>query len=117
MNNNIPEKFLPYLGNYCPQYYDSYCGEIIMWGYSIRKRLGQDLWEEISEFGELVCDHGYPAVWSLITKKLTYNEAVEKYGSVTDVELGPRGGFRSITFGGKKFADKNLYREYSSGIN
>lgn len=41
--------------------------------------------------------------WYLITKTLTRQEAIATYGPETDIERGPRGGFKTITFGTTKF--------------
>jgi len=38
--------------------------------------------------------------------RLTRNEAIEKYGEITDMKIGPRGGHRSVTYGDKMFLCK-----------
>jgi hypothetical protein len=73
------------------------------------KHLGDEKWSEISKYGGLECNHGYPSTWYLITKNLTPQEAIEKYGKPTEYITGPKGGFRSITFGKKKFMSKSMY--------
>lgn len=108
----IPKKFLPYLGTYGVMFHDSSCGEPIAWGYPVVAHLGNELWAEISKYGSLECNHSFPSSqWYLITKTLTPEEAVEKYGQITDLELGPRGGFRSVTYGDKNFISKRLKPE------
>ena len=105
----IPEKFKSFLGEYKAVLFDSHCGEPIMWGYPIIAHLGEDLWKEISNYGGLEYGRSNDSgQWYLVTKYLTHKDAVEKYGSVTNLELGPRGGFRTITFGQKTFCQKRL---------
>ncbi|MFI6958218.1 hypothetical protein ACIBJI_32710 [Nocardia sp. NPDC050408] len=68
--------------------YDGWCGEPVAWA-----RVGEPVIEQ--EWTE----HGYLA----ITGRLSPTEAVRKYGPITEVELGRNGGFRSVTYGDKKF--------------
>lgn len=56
-------------------------------------------------YGNIEC--AYPN-WFLITKTLTRDEAIKKYGPMTAEDVGPRGGWRSVTFGNKKFLSKSL---------
>lgn len=102
----IPEKFRAHLGNYGPQLFDSGCGEPVAWGYKIYSHLGEELWGEIQRYGAPECLE--PGKWVLVTRYLTHEEAIQKYGAVTEEERGPRGGFRSITFGKKKFLSRRL---------
>lgn len=44
----------------------------------------------------------------LIDKFLTRDEAIKKYGEITDEEYGTRGGWKSVTFGETKFNHKLL---------
>lgn len=104
MKKNIPEKFKEYLGGYGEQIYDSNCGEPIGWGHMITRHLGENLWGELSQYGDMHCC--YPN-WFLITKWLTREEAKKKYGPDKE-ELGPRGGFKSLTFGDKTFSSRKL---------
>lgn len=83
--------------------YDSYCGEPTGWGYKILKHLGPDIFNALSEQGEMVCI--YPE-WFLVTKRLTKEEAIAKYGEITDTKIGPRGGFKSETYGTTTFKRK-----------
>lgn len=107
----IPTHIAENLGNYGSQIKDGYCGEPIHWGYKIVSHLGEELWKEASNFGRQECvmsgDFG-GSTWYLITKSLTRQEAIEKYGPETHVELGPRGGFKHIIFGKTKFYFKEL---------
>ncbi len=104
-NKEIRTELLEYLGGYGPQLYDGYCGECVAWGYKVTKHCGDDVWRELGEYGKLECD--YPD-WFLITESLTLEKAIEKYGRVSQIKLGPRGGFKNITLGDKEFCTKEL---------
>lgn len=88
------------LGIYKACIFDSWCGEAVGWGFKIINQLGDERFQALSAFGELKCC--YPN-WYLIVKKLTRKEAEIKYGKITNEEYGLRGGWRSVTFGEKKF--------------
>ena len=91
--------------------YDSDCGEPIKWGYKIINRMPEDLFNSLYniKWGKLECiEWGH---WAIVTKNLEYEEAVEKYGKVTNEEFGPRGGFRSITFGTTCFVNRQLIKK------
>jgi len=47
-------------------------------------------------------------MWVLIIKKLQPEEAIEKYGQVNCQEFGPQGGWKSVTYGSKKFVFASL---------
>jgi len=107
----IPVGYEDCLSEFGPQIYDAYCGEPIGWGFEIKKRIGDERFNALGKLGELKCvndSHTLSPSWYLITKKLTRQEAIEKYGDVTDEEYGPRGGWKSVTFGKKKFISKWL---------
>lgn len=96
-----PEGFEDCLSNYDVQLFDSYCGKPIGWGFRIIRIMGEEKFRSLGQFGNLVCN--YPD-WYLITKTLWKEEAEELYGPITNIELGPRGGFKSMTFGETRFA-------------
>jgi hypothetical protein len=84
---------------------DGWCGEPIMWGRYIVKRLGEE------EFTAVRQKHNVQYIdgnWMVIEKVLTRDEAITKYGEVTNEEFGVRGGWKSVTFGNKKFINKLL---------
>jgi hypothetical protein len=85
--------------------FDSYCGEPIAWGFELKKQLGEDRFQALRQFGKMECS--YPK-WFLIVRELSREEAVLKYGEVTAEEFGPRGGWKSVTFGTKKFLSPRL---------
>jgi hypothetical protein len=118
MKERLPKILEPYLGPYQVCFCDSYSGEPISWGYPVLKRLGPDLWEQAQQHGTMKCDHGLDGKWYLIARVLTLSEARKQYGDVTHLEIGPRGGFRSVTFGKTKFCAKELdpRRENQSSV-
>lgn len=104
-----PTGFEDYLGEYEAQLFDSWCGEPVSWGFKITRHLGDERFAELRKYGSLECDHGYPvAGWYLIVKELTVEEATAKYGDITKVHVGPRGGFQTVTFGDKTFCVPKL---------
>lgn len=68
--------------------FDGWCGEPIAWA-----RIGEPV------IGQEWTEHGPVAV----TERLTPAEAVRKYGPISEVVVGPNGGFESVTYGTKKF--------------
>lgn len=91
------------LSEYKACLFDSCCGEPVAWGFQILRHLGQERFDALRQYGSLECS--YPT-WFLIVKSLTRAEAIDKYGPVTSEEFGPRGGWRSATFGTRKFLSK-----------
>lgn len=83
--------------------YDGWCGEPIAW----------------ARVGEPVIGHEWTERGPLpVTGWLSPAEAVRKYGPITEVVLGRNGGFKSATYGAKKFVAKcvdprgsNLYED------
>jgi len=98
-----PTEFVKYLGPYEAVGYDAACGEPIAWGFSLRRRLDDAQWNALSEHGEMEC---FGNSWALVVKRLTHLEAIEKYGGVSECPTGPRGGWRSITYGKRQFLSK-----------
>jgi len=47
----------------------------------------------------------------VIIKTLTRQKAIEKYGVITEEIFGARGGWKSVTFGQKKFLSTYLRPE------
>lgn len=106
-----PKGFEEYLGEYGPQLYDGWSGECIAWGFHVLQKLGDEKWAELSKYGAMECAHGtYSSDWYLITKELTRAQAIKKYGKITDEEFGPRCGWKSVTFGDKKFGSRRLMK-------
>jgi len=75
--------------------------EDVAWGHILLNPLGEDKFNELRQYGELVFIE--KGKWGLALKKLTKTEVIEKYGPLTSEELGPRGGFKSAIYGATKF--------------
>ena len=104
-----PEGYGPEdLGPHGPVVFDAGSGEPIAWGFEIRRTLGEDRFNALSRFGSLSCIGGMRRSWVLVTRWLTEAEAVEKYGPVTNMHVGPRGGFQSVTYGKTRFLSKEM---------
>lgn len=101
-----PEGYEDALGSYGPVLFDGYCGEPVGWGFPIKRWLSEETFRGLGAYGRLECLR--PGEWVLVVRWLTEEEAVQKYGSVTKTEVGPRGGFRSITYGDKKFVHRQM---------
>lgn len=105
MNEKIkPSGFESDLSEYGPMIYDSCSGEPVAWGFRINNHLGNKF-EELRQNYDLECI--FPT-WFVITKRLTREMAINLYGPETEIERGPRGGFKSITFGTMRFCNKRL---------
>jgi hypothetical protein len=109
----MPPDLRRFFGPYGPQFFDGSCGEPIAWGHAVLARMDEENWKIAAEYGQLECDHGsgnWPLKfnWFLISKRLTPEEARKQYGEVNAVETGPRGGFRSVTYGTKRFISRRL---------
>lgn len=101
-----PEGYEAELSEYRIVLHDGCCGEPIGWGFLIRRHLGEDRFNALGEYGDLECITA--GSWCLVVRWLTPEEAVAQYGKVTAVERGPRGGFKSITYGAKRFLSRRL---------
>ncbi len=109
MENNIPEKFQEYLGEYGIVEIDAKAKQPVGWGHPLVGKMGEELFEELKQYGTMVYNPK-TASWGLVTKQLTDDEAIQQYGPITNVEHGPRGGFKSITFGNTTFTSKLFKR-------
>jgi hypothetical protein len=98
------------LSDYGPQITDGYCGKTIGWGFAIIRHLGDEGFNALGRAGSLECVQGehLESHWYLITDWLTPEEAVQEYGPVKELVLGPLKGFRSVIYGEKKFVSKRL---------
>ena len=106
-----PSGFENYLSEYGIVLFDGYCGEPVGWGFKIISYLGEDLFRELGKYGRLECIDGFKSSWALVTKTLNHEEDIERYGSITNEIFGPRGGWKSTTFGNKKFVSSYLRPE------
>lgn len=117
----VPAGYEEDLSGYGPVLTDGMSSQPIGWGFVVRRHLGDERFGALRSYGEMECvDHrGGPGAWALIVKRLTFEEAVAKYGAVTKIDRGPRGGFRSITFGATCFLARQLDpgRDYRVGAS
>lgn len=104
-----PQGFEQYLADFKAISYDGYSGEPVAWGFKIKRHLGDELFSKLKKYGDLaVISREYGSVWGLIIKRLTLDEAIEKYGPIKKILTGPRGGNRTIEFRDKKFYTENI---------
>jgi hypothetical protein len=83
------------LSEYGPCIYDN--NEVIAWGFKILRHLGEERFQNLNNYGCLEClDWGE---WILVTKKLTPEDAIKKYGPITKQERGPNGGYQGTYYG------------------
>lgn len=85
--------------------FDGYCGEPIKWGRKVVKRVGEE------DFDLMRRAHNIEYIsdtWMVIDRTLSREEAIKLYGEITDEEYGPRGGWKSVTFGDKRFNSKEM---------
>lgn len=90
---------------------DSSCRMPVYWGYKLMQQIGEERFNALKQVAKVKFAPGqkYPeGTWFVVSKVLGYEDALVLYGSVTATEYGPRGGFRSITFGETKFVSKEL---------
>jgi len=104
MDNTGLAKFEEYLGGYGPQLYDGWGGEPVAWGRKIVRHMGDELFAELRQLGQLECS--YPN-WFFIDKTLSLKDAIKKYGKPKKIVTGPRGGTRTITLGKTTFSFKH----------
>ena len=101
----LPKKIKDMFGEYRPVVFDGYCGEPIGWGHRPNRYLEKPEFEEARKYGEWTYIND---VWCLVTKKITKKEALEKYGPVSELKVGPQGGFRSVNYGEHTFFCRDL---------
>lgn len=102
--DTVPEKPTGYekdLSEYHAVLIDTGCSEPVAWGFALTKHLGEEKFEALKRFGMPYCIS--MGKWVLVVKWLTSEEAEKKYGPVTSIERGPKGAFKSITYGNKRF--------------
>ena len=103
----MPSDLRQAFGDYGPQMRDGWSGEPIGWGHKLQNYLGEQQWKKAVEFGDLEY-LGSPGSYCLVTKWLSPDEARKKYGEVTELKLGPRGGFKSVQYGKIGFLSRRL---------
>jgi hypothetical protein len=97
-----PEGFEADLGSYGPVLFDG--DHVIAWGYPIVRYLKADRFEHLRTIADVDCVRA--GVWVVVSKRLTHREAIKQYGKETSREVGPQGGWRSVTYGTTRFRTK-----------
>jgi hypothetical protein len=100
-----PQGYENYLSDYKPCLFDGWCGETIGWGFEVTAEIPRQLFEILPRFGSVETSSG---TWFLITKWLSREKAEKRFGPVSNEEYGPRGGWKSVTFGTTKFISQHL---------
>jgi hypothetical protein len=93
-----------------------YDGEVpIGWGFRCKgQAMETSRWESFP--GERVCvgikdaPGGERVIgeWVYVERWLKPSEAVEVYGAVSALDIGPRGGFKSVTYGVTMFCNRHM---------
>lgn len=84
---------------------DNYCDEVIAWGHRLFSKLTSEAFLEFKKNNDIEYFQG---TWHKVIKRLTQEEAIKKYGEITQEEIGKQGGWKSIIFGSTKFANKAM---------
>jgi hypothetical protein len=79
---------------------DAWCGKPIAYYRMLTHQLPESTFGKIRS--KLLYSNGMER-WLYITKKVTREECITLYGEITEEEYGPRGGWKSVTFGTTKF--------------
>ncbi len=112
MNETKPFGYESELSDFKPCLFDACSGEPVAWGFQIQKQLGDDRFSALRKLGELECCYsGYSPIWFLVVRRISRKEAIAKYGPITNEEYGPRGGWKSVTFGTTRFISKTFWKK------
>ncbi len=108
MKPTKPEGYEDEFGGYRAVLFDGWCDEPIAWGFPLTRHLEEERFQSLRKAHEVVYirDGMSRGSWVVVTSRLTHADAIEEYGAIADLELGPRGGWRSITYGKRKFCAK-----------
>jgi hypothetical protein len=111
-----PKGYEPYLGRYGVVVTDG--GVSIGWGFPVIRQMSEEMFRNFPGCPVLVSyksDLYFSALrgesignWVFVTRWLTPQESLKNYGQITKVSLGPRGGWRSVTYGTTTFFDKRM---------
>jgi len=101
----IPSYLAKYLGPLSPCIMEE--GVILAWGHELLSEVEPSEFDDLRKYG--VWFHEMPD-WILIQRNVLIEEIIAKHGKVTDIGLGPSGGFKYITFTKKKRETKLKHR-------
>lgn len=79
---------------------DSYSGKPVAYYKIQRIRIPEELF---SKNRDKMLYSNCNETWMYLTRKVTRKECIKLYGPITHEEYGPRGGWKSVTFGTTKF--------------
>jgi hypothetical protein len=95
------------LGDYAPLLRDSACGETIAWGFPILSQIVDGRFDALRQHGRVEClDEADGGGYGLVMRELTHEEAIRKYGPVTERDTWPGGEWGSIVYGRTRFLSK-----------
>jgi len=108
MQPKLPDWLKEFMGPFGPAMVDECSGVTISYGFPVTRYMGEDVFT--------TAKHAYKAMrydraadqWYFVTSELTPADAIRQYGEVTDLEIGPRKGFKSVTYGTTKFTSREL---------
>ena len=89
-----------YLSEQTYELNDAICGKPVAYVRTQTSRIPEELFTE--NFEKMVYTNSNN-MWVYIERKVTREECIKLYGEITDEEYGPRGGWKSVTFGKTKF--------------
>jgi hypothetical protein len=98
----IPYHLAKYVGPLGPCILED--GVVLAWGHELLCEISDQEFDELREYG--TWHHEMPD-WILIQRTVLIEEIIKKHGEISDIGLGPSGGFKYITFTKKK-RDKKL---------
>jgi len=84
---------------------DAYCGKPVAYFKIPTSKIPDELINK--NFDRMYFSQANQA-WLYIDRKVTREECIKLYGEITDEEFGPRGGWKTVTFGTTKFKHEFL---------
>ncbi|MCR6637514.1 MAG: hypothetical protein NVV82_00535 [Sporocytophaga sp.] len=84
------DRFKPFFLGDITEVTDKYCDDPIMWGYYLKRSMPSELFNELRSFSQMEYIDSEES-WFLVIQALTREEAILKYGQITEEIFGPRG--------------------------
>jgi hypothetical protein len=101
------DRFKGYLGFYGVVGIDGCCGKPLAYGFPIIRKMEPDFFEYTRQCCAEMIYLGYNN-WCAATVVIKPKEAELLYGKVSQITVGPRGGFKTVTYGNTKFISKQV---------
>jgi hypothetical protein len=115
---NIPEKFHQFLSNRPTYICDRTAKKVIAVGFEIVAKMGDDLFQELGQLGQTYYDvpseRTVAPKWYFLTYTASREALANEFGPITQEAFGPRGGWKSVSFGGIEFTSKLLKSDRGS---